>query len=48
MQGDMMSFFTGLMDHTANWLMIEPISYFTAIFVGVGVVGLVRKLMHIN
>lgn len=48
MANDMMLFFTGLMDHTATWLMSEPIKYFTAIFLGAGVVGIVKRLMNIS
>lgn len=48
MANDMMQFFTGLMDHTATWLMSEPIKYFTAIFLGACVIGLVNKIWRIN
>lgn len=45
---DMITFFTTMMGHTALWLNSEPIRYFTAIFIGAGVVGLVSKMMHIK
>lgn len=48
MADSMMNFFVGLMGHTATWLGSEPISYFTAIFLGAGVIGLVSKIWHIN
>lgn len=47
MADQMVDFFTAMMSHTATWLMTEPIVYFTAIFLGVAIVGLIKKMMHI-
>lgn len=44
----MITFFTRLMSAIAQWCMTEPIVYFTAIFLGIGVLGLVYKIWHIR
>lgn len=44
----MINFFTRLLSVVSQWLMTEPIVYFTAIMLGVGVIGLIYKLWHIR
>ncbi len=44
----MIDFFTRLLNAVADWLMREPIVYFTAILLGCGVIGLIYKLWHIK
>ena len=45
---DMINFFTSMMAHTATWLNTEPIKYFTAIFIGAGIIGLINRIWRIN
>lgn len=44
----MIEFFTKLLGSVSQWLMSEPIIYFTGCFLGYAVIGLVYKLWHIN
>lgn len=48
MANDMINFFTTMMSHVATWLNTEPIKYFTAIFLGAAIIGLVAKIWKIN
>lgn len=48
MANDMISFFQALLSSVSSWLMEPPILYFTGIFLGLGVIGLVVKLFHIK
>jgi len=45
---DMLDFFSGMMNITADFLLVEPIKYFTALFIGAGVIALVKKIWKIN
>lgn len=45
---DMITFFTSMMTETASFLMQEPIKYFTALFIGAGVIALIRQIWKIN
>lgn len=44
----MIEFFTELLGKVAEWLMTEPIIYFTGIFLGCSVIGLIYKLWRLR
>lgn len=44
----MINFFVEFLGMLCDFLMSEPIIYFTAIFLGACVLGLVSKIWHIN
>lgn len=43
---DMLDFFTQILGLIAQFLMTEPIKYFTAIFIGCGIVALIHKIIR--
>lgn len=45
--GNMQNFFLWWMSEVPNFLLAEPIRYFTGIFIGLACVGLFRKLLRI-
>lgn len=42
---DMLDFFTQWLGIIAQFLLTEPMKYFTAIFIGVGIVALIHKII---
>jgi len=42
----MLSFFTDLLSSVAQLLMSPPYVYFTACFLGIAVVGIIRKIIN--
>lgn len=45
---DMIDFFTAFLTLVADFLMTEPFKYFTALFIGAGVIALIRRIWKIN
>lgn len=45
---EMIDFFTNMMGVTADFLMVEPIKYFTALFIGVGIIAIIKQIWEIN
>lgn len=45
---DMISFFQQFLGLVADFLMAEPIKYFTGVFVGVCVIGIVARLLRLG
>lgn len=45
--GNMQTFFLWFLEEIPNFLLAEPIRYFTGVFIGFAVVGLFRKLIRI-
>lgn len=45
---DMLLFFQNWLTMVADFLMTEPIKYFTGIFIGVLVIGIVARLLRIG
>lgn len=45
--GDMQSFFLWFLAEIPNFLLSEPIRYFTGVFIGFAVIGLFRRLLRL-
>lgn len=45
---DMLSFFQQFLVMLADFLMTEPVKYFTGIFIGICVIGIVKKLFNLR
>lgn len=45
---EMLSFFTQFLGIVADFLMAEPVKYFTGIFIGCCVIGLVTRLFRLR
>lgn len=43
---DVISFWTALFSAVSDFLMTEPISWFTVIFLSMAVVGLIKRLIN--
>lgn len=48
MDQKMLTFFREFLGIIADFLTREPIIYFTAIFIGIFVLAIIRKLMHLR
>lgn len=48
MNESMLSFFSGFLSILGNFLASEPVIYFTAIFIGVCVIALVKRLFNLR
>lgn len=45
---DMLDFFTQFLGIIADFLMAEPVKYFTGIFIGLCVIALVKRLFNLR
>lgn len=48
MNETMLSFFREFLGIIADFLVAEPIIYFTAIFIGIFVLAIIKKLLHLR
>lgn len=45
---DMLTFFQSFLGIVADFLMAEPIKYFTGIFIGICVIAIIKRLFNLR